>query len=369
MKRHEIPLASFKPCGNVSVDVHDGELNVTANTDFHRIVYAYTEDKFKIPFRVDITVKIDLPSLYLIIGKGHIVWAQDSNRMITDILGGENKPNLHKFDNFLPLNEYVDISVIYGTKYLWVSVGGKCRCLSKKDPYIKALKNNAIPDEFSGGFGFAVTCGKRTQAAIKAVTVTEYENDEPDIPAEIHDTPYFPPLSDLSGKPAIEDLIKNLSPEVQSEILKTDEYLMKNMKKSLKLKRRIETKFHPRNKIVYLSSGLLSCHLDIYHTYMSLELRWLSDAENHVMTALNKLAEESPEFADKMFLRVKECTRCGSGIGGTGCVHGCRLEYNSKKTFSCWGTFQFKMLPSDFEDFRKVMDTVNSVVKPTDKNN
>ena len=124
MKTHNIPLESFIPKGKVSINVDNGELHMSANT---RVTtcgpgkinhYAYLENKFKLPFRVDITVKIDSPDFHLIIGKGQITFGNGTHRNPTDILGGETKPGTYSFDNYIPLNEYVYIRILQKTPNL-----------------------------------------------------------------------------------------------------------------------------------------------------------------------------------------------------------------------------------------------------------
>jgi hypothetical protein len=74
-------LESILTKGKVKIDTYNGELCMTTNTAINT-EYAYHDvsiksfacipGKFKLPFRIDMTIKIDSPSLYLIIGKGHI---------------------------------------------------------------------------------------------------------------------------------------------------------------------------------------------------------------------------------------------------------------------------------------------------------
>jgi hypothetical protein len=366
LKVHNIPLESFITKGKVALSVDDGELHITANTDFHRIFYAYIEGKYKLPFRIDMTVKIDSPSLYILIGKGYINIGKPNHRGVSDIFGSHSKkPNTHDFDNYIPLNEYVNISVIYGRKALCLIINDKQKFYSKKEPYIKALKTNTIPEEFIDGFTFALSCDKRTILSLKSVSVIEYENDELDVLEEIDEKKNEPLVSDETGKLTIEKYIKDVSPELQHEILQTDKFLMNDMKESFQFKRKME------NKIFYVSSGLISCQINVFKSYVWFGLSWIGTNKNEQgicgessrpIRVLNKLAETSPEFADKMFFRMTECTNCRSGTGGRGCPHNGQVyEYNGKKKVSCGGSFQFKMIPSDFEDLRKMITAISEV--------
>ena len=114
MITHNIPLESFTPHGKISISVENGELHMTGGVD--RGAYIQIPGKYKLPFRIDMTAKMDSPALIMQIGEGYInlnTGGMDNRRMMS-IVGGEAKPNIHKFDNRVPLNEYFDVSVIYG---------------------------------------------------------------------------------------------------------------------------------------------------------------------------------------------------------------------------------------------------------------
>lgn len=101
--------------------------------------------------------------------------------------------------------------------------------------------------------------------------------------------------------------------------------------------------------------------------------------ESHAMSwnkfgkVLNKLAETSPEFANRMFANINKNI---SGSGGEKCQQCATItcanmkttEYNGEKRQSCGGAIHFKWLPSEFEDVRKVVAAVNEVVKSADEN-
>ena len=384
MTAHHICLESFIPQGKVSVSTDKDKLRMTTNTAINTLYlrndnpiksYAYLSEKFKLPFRIDMTVKIDSPAMYLIIGKGHIGFATGGmdNRRITDILGKDSKPNTHIFDNDIPVNVYVDISVTYGSESMWVIVNDELRCFSNKSPYIKALKNDAVLEELSEGLGFAIACDKRTQLSLKSLTITEYEQEEPVAPAESFEKELHPPGLSISEKPTIEACIQGLTLDLQKEILRTDEYLLKDMKKSLKFKRRIEGGY-PCGRITYTSPWGFRYKINISDAYVCHDINWISyntkreqekyggyKKADYTVEALNKLAEDSPEFADEMFFRIKECVVC---TGGSPCPNKWMYEYNGKKKRGCgWGDgIQFKMFPSDFEDLRKVVDAISDVL-------
>jgi hypothetical protein len=215
MKVHNIPLESFSTHGRVKVSMDNNALSMTAtaavNTNFIHTPtpiksYIRLPGKFKAPFRIDMTVKIDSPAFYLIVGKGHIGFGTGmDNRRITDILGGKTKPNTHGFDNRVPIGEYVGISVTYGSKALWIAINNEVRCLSKKDPYIKALRNNEVPEEFADGFGVALACDKRTRLTLQSFALTEFQGDEPDLPKEPVNNSLPPIFIDTKRKGTLEE--------------------------------------------------------------------------------------------------------------------------------------------------------------------
>ena len=382
MKTHNIPLESFIPQGKVSVNIVNGELNLVTTSAFPtwcdkdntRIKsYVCLPNKYKLPFKIDITVKIDSPALYLLVGKGYVSFATGmDNRKIRDILGENSKPNTHAFDNDLQMNEYADISVVYGMKAMWVYIDGKLRCLSRKDDYIKAIKKGLLPEEVQNGFNIALACTKRTKTAVKTFTITEFENEEitePQEPVKIH---YDSACLSASEKPTLEECVKGISGDLQREIMLTNEYLLNDMKKNLNFKRKIEGGY-PYSKITYVSQKGLSYKIHIRGATLWHQLVWIryntkqeqekyggykkADCTNE---ALNKLAEESPELAAEIFFRIRECFGCAQN-----CDYKVLYEYNGVKKMSCddiGGGIYFKMLPSDFGELRKYISVLNNVL-------
>ena len=90
MKTHKIPLASLVPHGKVSLTMDNGALRIGG-------------------------------------GYIHLNTGGMDNRRMMSIIGGETKPNLHKFDHRVPLDAYFDLSVIYGRKAMQLVVNGEER--------------------------------------------------------------------------------------------------------------------------------------------------------------------------------------------------------------------------------------------------
>jgi len=381
MTTHHILLESIIPKGNVTIDTSNDELSMTSITainteyvyqDIPIKSFACIPGKFKLPFRIDITIKMDSPSLYLIIGKGHISFNKGmDNRSVTDILGNDYKPNTHEFNNFIPINEYVDISVTYGCKAMWVIVNNELRCFSKNDPYIKALKTNSLAEELKDGFEFGIACDKRTQLTLKSINITEYGNEEPVAPTGKIAIKMPQPCLTVSEKSTVEECMHGLAPDLQKEILSTDAYLLNDMKKSLKFKRKIEGGY-PNSRITYVSPLGISYKINITDFLLTHDIGWVdyntkreqekyggTKKADYTIETLNKLAETSLEFSNEIFFRMKECVNCN---GHGGCIHAKSYKHDGKTKLSCGGRIQFKMLPPDFNDLRKMVCAVNSVI-------
>ncbi|MCL2774621.1 MAG: hypothetical protein FWD71_14935 [Oscillospiraceae bacterium] len=88
---------------------------------------------------------------------------------------------------------------------------------------------------------------------------------------------------------------------------------------------------------------------------MSLRGNYVGDFNNKI---LNKLAETDSGFADEIFLRAKDCTGCNGKSNGQGCMNNNIIEYNGKKKINCALIVQFKMIPPDFDDVKKVINTI-----------
>jgi hypothetical protein len=231
MTIHNIFLNTFIPHGKIAVNVENGELHMTGGAD--RGTYIELPTKFKLPFRIDMTAKMDSPALILHIGDGYInlnTGGMDNRRMMS-IIGGETKPNIHKFDNRVPLNEYFDISVIYGERFMQLIINGEERYFNKKDAYMKSPLTDT---DFNDGFGLKLTCYPRTEVSIKSLVVTEYV-DEPEFEALPKKDYIYAPTLTKTEKPQLQDCIKDLSPELIDCIIDMDKHL-----KALKFRRLIE---------------------------------------------------------------------------------------------------------------------------------
>ena len=358
MTIYNISLESFVPHGKISVSAKNGELHMTGGSD--RGAYVGIPNKFKLPFRIDMTVKIDAPALILQIGKGYInlnTGGMDNRRMMS-IIGGETKPNIHKFDNRVPLNDYFDVSVIYGRKAMQLIINGEERYLNKKDVYMKSDLENT---EFNDGFGFQIACRKRAEVIIKSLKVTEYI-DEPDFEVLPKKDLIYAPSLTPTDKPAFEDCIKDLTPELKDCLFEIVNHL-----KGLKFKRKIEGGY-PESKITYFIPKVVSYQIKISHhllwhrTTAMLGFYVNNSGERSDEFNARFLKKIKPELAEEIFDRMYDF-HCGSCRGNHTCTHFNLTEYNGRKKNNCQHIIEFKMIKSDFDDVKTVIGAILDISK------
>ena len=214
MKIHNIALDSSIPHGKIWVGVNNSNLHMIGANN--KEAYIEFPGRYKLPFRIDMTAKMDSPALIVRIGNGYIninTRGMD-NRRLASIIGGETKPGTHKFDNRVPLNEYFNVSVIYGRKAMQLIINGEERYFNTKDAYMK-LKT--IDTDFPDGFGLKLACHERTEIFVKSLTVTEYDK-EPEFAKLPTAENIYAPSPTPTDKPKFEECIAGLTPDLK-EIL------------------------------------------------------------------------------------------------------------------------------------------------------
>ena len=357
---HHIPLASCIPHGKVSLAVEHGELKMTGGSDHD--AYVEIPGKCKLPFRVDITAKMDSPALILRIGDGYIYLNTGGmdNRRMRSIIGGETKPNLHKFDHRVALDEYFALSAVYGRQAMQLIINGEERYFNKKDIYMKSpLTDTDFPD----GFDLGIACYKRTEVTIKSLAVTEY-TDEPACAALPKKEFIYAPSLTPTENPTLEDCIKDLSPALQACLRDMDNHL-----KALKFRRKIQGGY-PESRITYIIPYVVSYQIKISHHLLTHRTTaMLGFYVNHARERdqfntrfLRKLDESEPGLAGKIFNRMYEL-HCGLCRGDHSCAHYNLTEYGGQKKNNCQHIVQFKMIPADFDDLKKVIGAILDISK------
>jgi hypothetical protein len=371
MKKYDINLDSLLSKGHIITETKNEMMlivipkRLSTNFDKENMSvnnYVYLPDTYKLPLRIDLTIKIDSPGLYLFLGNGHLNFGTpwSDNRRIDDII--EPNCKIRFFHNHIPMNEFVDISMIYDFKAMQIHINGEERYYSEKEKYMtsKLLK------EFNHtGFTFKIACNKRTNLIIKSLSITEYDET-----AEMNHADISLPVPLKTNqavapdqKPQFDTCIALLPKEIKNEIIKTDEFL--RSLKPMKFRRQIEKH---GNKITYLASdngfsyGLYPSNDIMYHTlgwYIITNGKpefWHRKADMMEET-LKKLAETLPEFAERMFVNLTECISCSQH-----CAVKTLYEFNCKKKLACHGLMEFKMCVSDFQDVRVFINSINQLL-------
>ncbi|WP_105615815.1 hypothetical protein [Vallitalea okinawensis] len=370
MKKYNIDFDSILSKGHIVKEIKDDTLHLTTTerlaTNFRTDnldvkSYLYLSNTYKLPLRIDLRLKIDSPGFYLFFGKGHLNFGTpwSDNRRIDDIVQPNYKPRF--FHNQIPINEFVNISVIYDLKAMQILINGEERFYSEKEKY---MKSKLLKEENEKGFSLKLACDKRSNLVLKSLSITEYDKTA----GIIHTNDNLPlPLTrneavELGEKPKFESCISLLPRELGNEIVKTDAFL--RSLKPLKFKRQIAKH---GNKITYLASDYgFSYALYPSNDIMYHSLSWyiitnskpeLWHRKKDMMEAtLNKLDKTSPEFAERMFQNLRDCIACCK------CIVKTPYEYKGKKKLSCHGIMDFKMCISDFEDVRTFINTVNELL-------
>lgn len=372
MKKHEINLGTFTPKGHAAAEHRDGILFVNVNRSIpesiskpHLRVNSYVSPpgKFRLPMRIDIEAKIDAPGLHLFLGNGHISFGTEwqDNRRLDDIAEPSFKPKF--FHNHIPMNEYAQITVIYDLNEMQILVNGEERYYSKKEKYMKSALFAEMNME---GFTLKITCSKHTNLTIKSVCVAEFEKctgitaSGKELPAPVS---YNKAVAE-GEKPTFETCISLLPVETQSEIIKTDEFL--RSLKPLNFKRTID-KYG--GKITYVASEHgFSYAFFLSNDVMHHALQWYIVTNGKVETwrrkadmmdeTLERLAETSPELAEKLFSNLKDCVGCY-----TNCLAKTKYKFGGKQGFFCHGSMAFTMRKEDFDDARAFIAAFGGLVK------
>ena len=368
MLKNDIDLNTFIPKGNVLTEYRNDMLLMTTTraipSSFHKEhlkinSYVSAPGKYKLPLRIDMTVRIDSPGLYLLIGKGRINFGTGwwDNRRIADICEPDTK-TMCKFNQNIPLNEFVDISVVYDRMFLQIVINGEERYYSLKEKY---MRSKAFNEQNSDGFEVKLAAAKRTEVYIKAFAITEYENEC----AEYITPTSICTASDNAATPKItsfDECISLLDDNIKNEIIITNDYLLSL--KPLKFKRKVAdgkitylSSDNGFSYIMYFSNDMMYHSLQWYIITSGKPEFWHRKADRMVETLQNSEAS-SPEFAKRMFDNLLECVGCYPG----GCLVNTKYEFDGRKKGVCHGKMEFKMKTGDFYDVRSFIKILNEIL-------
>ena len=356
MKTHTIPLELFEPNGRLIHKMDNGELFLTSKVvlETSRRSYASLPTVYKLPLRIDVVLKANSSNFKLQAGMGYVRFSEDVNKTgggikRVDILTGKDESIKFDRSHELPLGECVNVSVVYGSKITWIEINGNCCYSTRKAAYIDLLESGKIPDEFTDGLGLAIGVGKNVELMVKSFTVTEYENDEPTIPAEIVG---LPELSDFDW------FVKSIHEDLREEVIRMDNFLMNDMKSNLKFRKTI-SKY---GNLSYLSPCGFGYNVfqgkrnKGAHDFVWIQKQNRVDFTNDILSIM---AESSPEFAEKLFSKAKIC----DPPNGEHCSRRTKIVYKDEVKSTCSSGMGIEFSVPGFEGAKKYIAAVNEAIQ------
>lgn len=260
MTEHHIDLSSLIPRGRIETKYADSVLDIWTTRSITPISFNLYGDsykghcvalpgKYRLPLRVEMTVRLDYPSFFLFVGGGHISFASpwQDNRKIEDIAVQSGKPNQDhaSYNNSLPYGKYAEISVTYNLNEMQILIDGDERFYSRRQAYVRA-KN--LGDLNAEGFGLGLAVTKLSLLSIKSLTVTEYDGQAPVARGDFEiQNPR--PAAEERVKPTFESVIAGIPLETRFRVIETDIFL-KSLK-PLKFRRIVDKN---GGKISYVAS-------------------------------------------------------------------------------------------------------------------
>lgn len=372
MREQPIDLASLIPNGKVDAAMIDGVLHMTTTRSIHDVGYNIRRDKitsylslpgqYSLPMQIDMTLKIDSPEMLLLIGQGHISigspWME--NRRIEDLAEPTGKPKM--YDNSIPLNQFVDITLLLNRKAMQIRINGEERYYSTKERYMKSSRFQA---QNTTGVDIGITCTKRAQLIIQSLYITTHEADVP-LARGLHADGQTALQQDLLPpiKPTFESCIDALPEPIQHELYETDRFL--KTLKHVKFKRVIEkhgnkiTYVAPNEGVsyaLYLSGNIMHHSLQWYIVTNSKPELWHRKS-NLMEETLAAIRQSSPDLADRIFTNLNECIGCRDR-----CLVRTPYTYQSQTKLTCHGQVFFKMHLPDFQDVRDFFAGLNMLVE------
>ncbi len=367
---HRIERSALRAAGAVELDAQDGGFAFTTTrripSDFcreHLRVQHLVEmpGVYRLPLRIDLSVCIDEPGFYVLLGDGHVNFGTpwNDNRRLDDIV--EPRRNTFFFHNHMPMGRLVDISIIYDLKAMQVLMDGEERYFSTKERY---MKSKAFPDRNAEGFTLALACDKGVHARVRNLRVTEFEGPAPIMLGAPAGREAIKGNEMPGDKPSFEACIARLPDDLRAEVEAMDAWL--RAMKPLKFRRQIETH---GNKIIYVaadeglsyaiypSNDVLTHSLNWYIVTNGKPETWARKGDRMEQT-LNAIAQADPALAARLFHNLWECVGC---YPADHCLARTRYAFARHAKVSCHGRMRFAMNASGFADARAFIDAVNGL--------
>ena len=376
MKKHAIDLNELAACGRAETRLVDGVLEAWATHSTTDIAFNLRGDNFKkhhialpgsyrLPFRVDMTIRLDFPALFLFIGNGHITFAssRQDNRRIEDIVKPSGKPNQDRgsFDNSLPLGEFIDISVTCNFDEMQILIGGEERFYSRKQAHRKA---KSLGESSAEGLEIGLAVSKLATLCIKSIAVTEFDDRAPLARGAYEENKPFPAGGERQ-KATFESVLSGLPREFRNEVLEMDGFL--TSLRPLKFRRTVDK---GGGKMSYVASdfgisyavnesGAQSSHsFGWFIVYNGKPETWHRKAD-HMEETLAEIAKSDPALAERMFYALNDCVGCY----GPRCLAKTPYTLNGRKRLSCHGRIMLRMCTGDFSDAREFFRRLNSLIE------
>lgn len=373
MNEHRVDLSALIPSGQAKMKLIDGAVDVWTTHSVTPISYNLYGDTYKghcvslpetvsLPFRLDMTVKLDFPFFFLLIGDGHITFASpwQDNRKIEDIVKPTGKPNQdhNSFNNSLPLGEFADISVICNLDEMQILINGEERFYSRKQAYMKSK------DLYAEELPIRLAVSKLSTLGIKSITITETDDCIPTLHGVFED---FKPQSAKEDyqKPTFESVLSALPQDYRNEISETDQFL--RALRPLKFKRSIEKS---GNKITYVASDFgISYSVNVSGIESSHQFGWYIVCNgkpetwhrraDHMEETLAEISKTNPQLSDRIFYALNDCVGCY----GSMCMAKTLYTHNGQKRLSCHGRVMLRMCHDDFQDARSFFHHANALME------
>lgn len=379
MKFHDVDLASLTTYGKVKTNVSEGVLDVWTTQSITPVSFNLYGDSFKrhyvslpenhrLPFRIDMTVKLDYPSFLLFIGNGHISFASpwQDNRKIEDIAFPSGKPK--SYNNSLPLGEWTDISVTYNMDEMQILINGEERFTSRKLPYMSQKNRHEFEVMNIDGFSVGLAVSKLSVMSIKSITVTEYEEAAPIEHSTLEEIKIKPEMQDERPKLTLESVISELPQGYQDEVIETDSFL--KLLRPIKFKRAIDK---GGGKISWVASDYgISYHIEPSGHQLSQRFGWYvvyngtpdtwHRKSDDMEETLNYISKSDPNLARRMFYALNDCVACY----GARCLVKTLYEFDGQKRLACHGTVMLRMSHDDFNDAREFFRYLNALMEEKD---
>jgi len=354
MNKHHIPLELLVPKNKIKTKTENGALHVPAeeeNLGKHRH-HINVPGKYKLPFRIDMSIRVTYhelnqiaSQLRLYMGNGNIYF-NGGHTSVTDIITGDDVlPSFICF-NDIPSEEYVDVTVMFGTEIMWVAVNKQFCFASDKMPYLNIIHENATLDPFSNGFDIALCGGTATRFSLQSLAVTEFY-DEPNTPEELVNLP------ELTG---FEAFVTGLPSALQNEMYALDAFLLDELKGTLKFRRSINKIGH----LTYESTCGFRFEIKEYGAGLTFLTCWVKSPKKRDFTneIIIELAKSSPDTAKKLFDKILGCE-----LHSRECPRTVFYELMGETKSSCSGRMNIKMDASGFDDLKKFIITAGIVIK------